>query len=135
MQAKEDKKQTIEVAAALIHERGKYLITQRYPSSHLGLMWEFPGGKRKKNESIQDCLRREIKEELGLDISVHNLVGEYLHPYEDRLIRLKFFECQIMRGEPRVLDCHDFKWQSPKEMKINEFPPADKEIILKIRKT
>jgi mutator protein MutT len=122
-------KKQIEVAAALIKQDGKYLITQRLPDSHLGLYWEFPGGKRKPEESLEDCLKREILEELGLIIGVGNLVNACEHEYEDRVIKLFFYEGKILAGTPAPIECHDFKWLSPEDMKTADFPPADIEVI------
>ena len=66
----------IDVAAGIICEEGKYLIAQRCPEDTFALYWEFPGGKRKENESLTDCLKREISEELGLEIEVGALIGK-----------------------------------------------------------
>lgn len=127
-------KKLIEVAAALIQQDGKYLITQRLPDSHLGLYWEFPGGKRKPDESLEDCLKREIREELSLDIGVGNLVNACEHEYEDRVVKLFFYECAILSGSPKPVECHDFKWISPKDMRTDDFPPADIEVIQILRR-
>ena len=64
----------IDVAAALVFRDGKLLITQRHPDAHLGGLWEFPGGKREPNETFEACLIRELREELGIEVSVSELV-------------------------------------------------------------
>jgi 8-oxo-dGTP pyrophosphatase MutT (NUDIX family) len=64
----------IEVAAGLVFRQGRLLITQRPACSHLGGLWEFPGGKREAGESLADCLRRELREELGIEVDVGELV-------------------------------------------------------------
>jgi len=69
----------VEVSAALIFRDGKLLITQRHARSHLGGLWEFPGGKREAGETFEGCLVREIREELGVEISVGELFEEIVH--------------------------------------------------------
>src|SRR5262245_45725195 len=64
------KNKVIEVAAGLVFRGGKVLITQRRPDDHLGGLWEFPGGKREPNETFEQCLHRELKEELGIEVHV-----------------------------------------------------------------
>src|ERR1035438_758060 len=63
----------IDVAAALVFREGKLLITQRYADAHLGGLWEFPGGKREPNETFEACLARELREELGIEVTVGEL--------------------------------------------------------------
>src|SRR5438309_9744832 len=84
---------SIEVAAGLIFRDGKLLITQRRPHDHLGGLWEFPGGKRECNESFQECLARELREELGIHVEVGEIVEEITHVYPEKAVHLKFFGC------------------------------------------
>jgi len=81
----------IEVSAALIFRDGKLLITRRHAKSHLGGLWEFPGGKREAGETFEQCLVREIREELGVEISVGELFEEVSHAYSEKSVHLKFF--------------------------------------------
>jgi mutator protein MutT len=127
-----DKKQ-IEVSAALIFENGKLLITQRLANAHLGGFWEFPGGKREADETFEQCLVREIREELGIDISVGKLFEEITHAYGEKTVRLKFFICQSLRGEPQTLGCAAFKWIGRSELSDFEFPDADSQLLAKLR--
>src|ERR1035438_1977423 len=75
--------QPIHVSAALIFRAGQLLITQRHAQSHLGGLWEFPGGKREAGESFEQCLVREIREELGVEIAVGELFEEISHRSEE----------------------------------------------------
>src|ERR1017187_2822789 len=90
---------SVEVRAALIFRDGKLLITQRHAKAHLGGLWEFPGGKREAGETFEQCLVREIREELGIEISVGELFEEVAHDYPEKSVHLKFFRCQLLAGE------------------------------------
>jgi mutator protein MutT len=127
----DDKKQ-IEVSAALIFHNGKLLITQRHANAHLGGLWEFPGGKREANETFERCLIREIREELGIEISVGGLFEEIIHAYPEKTVRLKFFICKLIRSEPQLLGCAAFKWIAKPELPDHEFPAADSQLLAKL---
>lgn len=122
----------IEVSAALVFRDGKLLITQRHEKSHLGGLWEFPGGKREAGESFEQCLVREIREELGVGISVGDLFEEIAHDYPEKSVRLKFFLCRLDSGEPQALGCAAFKWIRQSELKEFEFPAADARLLEKL---
>ncbi len=119
----------VDVAAALVFHGGKLLITQRHPDAHLGGLWEFPGGKREPNETFQECLKRELLEELGIEIAVGDLVESLTHAYPEKTVHLKFFRCHWLRREPQPLDCSAFKWVAPAELKDHRFPPADARLL------
>ena len=123
----------LEVAAGLVFRGGKLLITRRLPEAHLGGLWEFPGGKREADESFEQCLRRELAEELGIEVQVHELVEELTHPYPDRAVHLKFFRCRWLRHEPRALLCHDWAWIGPVQLADYQFPAADARLLEKLR--
>ena len=122
-------KNWVEVSAALIFRDGKLLITQRHAKSHLGGLWEFPGGKREPNETFEQCLVREIREELGLKISVGELFEEVVHAYPEKSVRLKFFICKILSGKPQALDCAAVKWATKTELATFDFPAADARLL------
>ena len=126
-------KNQIDVAAALIFRAGKILITQRHANSHLGGLWEFPGGKREPNETFELCLVREIREELGMEISVGKLLREITHDYANKTVNLKFFICQLMDGEPQPLGCKAFRWAGKSELDDYKFLPADTKLLLKLK--
>jgi mutator protein MutT len=123
----------IEVSAALIFRQGELLITQRQATSHLGGCWEFPGGKREAGETFEQCLVREIREELGVEIAVGELFEEISHAYPEKSVHLKFFLCKLLSGEPRPLDCAAVKWIHQDGLDAHEFPAADARLLEKLR--
>jgi mutator protein MutT len=127
------KNKVIEVSAALIFRDGKILITQRHAKSHLGGLWEFPGGKREQNETFEQCLAHELREELGIEIEVGELFEEISHAYAEKTVHLKFFVCKLISGKPRSLDCAAFKWVGKAELADFEFPAADARLLEKLR--
>ncbi len=119
----------IDVAAALVFRNGKVLITQRFTGDHLGGLWEFPGGKREGSETFEDCLRRELDEELKIQVGVCELVEALTHAYPEKTVHLRFFQCQWRSGEPVAVECADFKWVGPVELRQYEFPAADARLL------
>jgi mutator protein MutT len=126
-------RQVVEVSAALIFRDGKLLITQRHADTHLGGLWEFPGGKREPDETFEECLVREIREELGAEISVGKLFEEITHVYVEKSVRLKFFVCRLISGNPQAFGCAAFKWIGRTELDDFEFPAADAKLLEKLR--
>jgi mutator protein MutT len=122
----------IDVSAALIFHDGKLLITRRHSDAHLGGLWEFPGGKREPDETFEQCLVREIREELGVKISVGKLFESVTHAYPEKTVHLKFFVCRLERGEPQTLGCAAFKWISAAELDHYPFPAADAKLLEKL---
>jgi len=125
----------IEVSAALIFQGGKLLITQRPDKAHLGGLWEFPGGKREPDETFEQCLVREIREELGVEITVGELFESVTHAYPEKTVHLKFFICRLLGGEPQPLGCKAAKWAGKSELEDYEFPAADARLLLKLQTT
>lgn len=124
----------IKVAAGIIIRNGQYLITKRKPKAHYGGYWEFPGGKCEVQETLEDCLRRELHEELGIDITDPCPYHQLQHAYSDRTVELSFFTCSIIRGEARPLGCQELKWVTARELSDYVFPPADVLLIEMIQK-
>jgi 8-oxo-dGTP diphosphatase len=123
----------VEVVAAVIRRGGKILITQRPDDVHLARLWEFPGGKVEAAESLESALEREIKEELGIRIVVGDEFFTVEHDYPGKSVRLHFFNCGIEEGQPVTLGVADLRWVLPAELMNFEFPPADAELIEKLR--
>jgi mutator protein MutT len=122
----------IDVAAALIFERDKLLITQRRADDHLPNLWEFPGGKVEPGETFQACLVREIREELGIEISVCDLVEDLTHSYPEKTVRLRFYRCALISGEAKAIHVQDLRWVTREELKQYEFPAADAKLIARL---
>jgi mutator protein MutT len=127
------KQPPIEVAAGLVFRSGKLLITQRFSDAHLGGLWEFPGGKREPNETFRDCLQRELREELGIEVTVGDLVEKISHSYPEKTVHLNFYRCDWSRHEPQALGCPDWRWITREELGKYEFPAADAQLVQKLR--
>jgi mutator protein MutT len=126
---------TIEVAAGLIFRAGRLLITQRRLGDHLGGLWEFPGGKRHAEETFEDCLRRELREELGVQVEVLSLVDEVYHVYPEKRVRLRFYWCRLTEGEPRAIGCAAVAWVTTAELTGYPFPAADARLLSRLRES
>jgi mutator protein MutT len=123
----------IDVAAGLLFKSGKLLITQRPAQTHLGGLWEFPGGKREPGETFEQCLERELREELGIEPFVGELVESLTHAYPTKTVRLNFYRCELKSGEPQALGCAGLTWVGPEELRDYEFPPADERLLDRLR--
>ena len=119
----------VQVAAGLIVREGRYLIARRKAGTHLGGLWEFPGGKREPGESLEDCLHRELREELGIDVTPPVHFRVIRHEYPEKTVELHFFRCAVSQGEAEALDCEEVRWVAPGELSDYEFPPADHPLI------
>ncbi len=127
-------KKYVEVVAALIWEKDKFLICRRPANKARGLLWEFVGGKVEKGETKEEALVRECKEELAITVKPLSLFTEVTHEYADITVHLTLFDSEIASGKPRLLEHNDMKWITPKEIPNFEFCPADAEILKKIEK-
>ena len=119
----------VQVAAGLIVREGHYLIARRKAGTHLGGLWEFPGGKREPGESLEDCLHRELREELGIAVTSPVRFRVIRHEYPEKTVELHFFRCTVSRGEASALDCEEVRWVTPGELSDYEFPPADRPLL------
>jgi 8-oxo-dGTP diphosphatase len=128
-----DGKAPIDVAAALVFRSGKILIAQRHANAHLGGLWEFPGGKREPGETFEQCLARELREELGVEVKIGGLFEEITHVYTDKTVHLQFFLCQLAKGEPSPIGCAAVKWVVKPELAKYDFPAADARLLDKLR--
>ena len=118
------------VTAALIwHEDGRVLIARRPPNGMLGGMWEFPRGKREEGESLAECLRREIKEELGLVVHVGDAAATVRHAYGHFTITLHAFHCRPDGGEAEALGCAEWRWASWSELALFPISGAAQKVI------
>ena len=119
----------INVAAAIIKKNNKYFIAKRNRNKHLGGFYEFPGGKQDTNETLQETVIREIKEELDVNICVGNKLGEEHYKDEKINIHLHYFFCKIISGDIVLKEHEDSAWVSKEEFKNYEFAEGDKDII------
>lgn len=122
------------VAAAIIRKKDKLLICQRGPGGSTAFLWEFPGGKVEANETLEECLVRECKEELEIDIKVGKVFAETEFKYPDRSIAFTFFEAKLIGGRTRANVHKDVKWVTAAELVDYDFCPADLEIIQRLLK-
>lgn len=122
-----------DVVAALIWNRGRFMICQRPANKARGLLWEFVGGKVEEKESMEDALIRECREELDIIVSVGEIFTQVVHEYPDIHIRLTLFHCTIVEGTPKLLEHNDLRWILPREIPEYEFCPADKDILALIQ--
>jgi mutator protein MutT len=119
-----------QVAAALIRRAdGRLLIARRPAGAHLAGLWEFPGGKQEPGEDLETCLRREIREELGIEILVGPTVFGAEHEYESKIVALRVFACRMLDGEPSALEGQEIRWVRSDDLSGYEFPAADRRLV------
>lgn len=130
---------TVVVAAGVLIENGKVLLTQRKVGAHLEGLWEFPGGKVEAGEDPRAALARELKEEVDLDVTVGEAVDVTFHRYAEaeKAVLLLFFEVtrKPSSGEPRVIDVAALRWTAHGELDALAFPAADLAIVRKVKST
>ena len=119
----------INVAAAIITKDNKYFIAKRNKNKHLGGFYEFPGGKQDVNETLQETVIREIKEELDVYVCVGEKLGEEHYKDEKINVHLHYFFCTIISGDIVLKEHEDSAWVSKEEFKNYEFAEGDKDII------
>jgi 8-oxo-dGTP diphosphatase len=118
----------IVVVAAVIERDGRFLLGRRLTGTHLAGFWEFPGGKCDPGETHESCLRRELREELGVESAVGAEIVVTEHAYPDRTVRLHFRRCRI-EGDPRNLLGQDLRWVTRAELTTIELPEADRALV------
>lgn len=122
----------VEVVAALIWKKDRFLACQRPHNKARALLWEFVGGKVEQGESKQQALVRECREELGITVNVGDVFMEVVHTYPDITVHLTLFNCTITEGEPQKLEHNDIRWITTGEISHYSFCPADDEILKKL---
>ena len=121
-----------DVVAALIWNKGRFMICQRPANKSRPLLWEFVGGKVEPGETKEQALIRECKEELDIIIEVRDVFTEVVHEYPDITIRLTVFNARIAEGTPKLIEHNDLKWITPDEIPQYEFCPADVGVLEEI---
>jgi mutator protein MutT len=119
----------LQVTAGLIWRDGKVLIARRPRGRHLAGFWEFPGGKQEENETLQGCLEREIKEELGIEIRADKKLLSVRHHYETTCITLHVFQCSDLKGRPTAQEGQEAKWVRPEDLPSYKFSPPDLKVV------
>jgi 8-oxo-dGTP diphosphatase len=115
--------------AIIVNDNGEVLVTQRSSSMKLPLKWEFPGGKVEHNETSEECLIREIKEELNLDINIKSSLEPVEHHYQEFSIRLIPFICKIKSGEIKLTEHDDYLWLERNELLDLDWAEADIDVV------
>jgi A/G-specific adenine glycosylase len=121
--------------AVIRNDQGQILIDRRLSEGLFGGLWEFPGGKIEPGETVQECIRREILEELGIEIEV----GEHLisldHIYTHFQVTLNVYYCRYLGGETQPIACEEIRWVSLSEIDTYPFPKANTKIIAALKET
>lgn len=123
----------VEVVAALIWDKDKFMICQRPAHKARGLLWEFVGGKVEHGESKENALIRECREELAAELSVGDVFMSVMHEYPDINIHLTLFNATIKKGVPQMIEHNDIKWIKKEEIPQYDFCPADEAILKAIQ--
>jgi A/G-specific adenine glycosylase len=121
------------VTAAVIRREGQVLLAKRPSKGLLGGMWEFAGGKSEQNETLQECLKREIREELGVEVRVGSPFGIYQHAYTHFRITVHVFLCDLSDGEPRPIEAAEIAWVHPASLTDYPMGKVDRQIASKIK--
>ena len=122
----------IEAAIAIVLRGGKILVCQRKDDDTFGGYWEFPGGKQEDGETLEQCLARELREELNIAARPTTLLDPIVHDYPEALVRLHPFLCEHESGEPELLECQATRWIDPADLPNYRFPPANESLIEQI---
>jgi mutator protein MutT len=127
---------TVDAAIAIVVRRAALpsgatlvLVCQRKDDDALGGYWEFPGGKCEDGETMEQCLARELREEIDVVATPLRRLPPIVHAYPDVTVRLHPFVCRHARGEPRLLECQAARWIEPAALRSYRFPPANEQLI------
>lgn len=123
-----------EIVIALIRKQdGSYLITRRFENVHQGGLWEFPGGKIEEGETLEEAAKREVMEELGIEIELGDQLESIEHTYSDKTVRLHpIFAKMVALAKPVPLGCEEFTWVPPEKLYWYDFPAANSSLIRKL---
>jgi mutator protein MutT len=122
----------VDVAIAVVRKDGKILICQRKNEDSLGGFWEFPGGKREAGETLEDCLIRELMEEVAIKVTVVKGLTPVRHDYGSTRVTLHPFLCDHAEGEPMAIECQKCEWILADQFARYKFPPANDSLLKEI---
>ena len=122
----------IPCGVAIIRDGRRFLIAQRKENDSFGGYWEFPGGKKDPDETFEECVTREVREEVGLEVEVLEKFMEMRRSYHKNIIWLNFFLCTAISGRPQAVDCADVRWADLEELGAFRFPPANERVIARL---
>jgi 8-oxo-dGTP diphosphatase len=119
--------------AVIWNDTGKILIDRRLPQGAMGGLWEFPGGKVEPGETIEECIKREIQEELAIEIEVGDCLITVDHTYTHLRVTLTVHHCRYVTGIPQPIECDEVRWVGLDELEAFEFPEANTQIITALK--
>ena len=120
--------------AVIWDETGKILIDKRRLGDSFGGLWEFPGGKKEAGETIENCIKREVLEELGIEVAVEKHLITIEYNYSEIRVKLHVYHCRYLRGIPKAIECDEFRWIILDEIDGFTFPEANEQIITALKK-
>ena len=129
---KPSKKPHYNIAVGIVWNKGQILISKRRENGLLGGLWEFPGGKIEGGEKAENCIIREIKEELGVCVKPTTFLKQIKHAYTHFSITMVAYNCDFLHGYPKPLGCDDWRWIKPGGIKALPFPKANHKLFDKI---
>ncbi len=119
--------------AVIWNTQGQVLIDRRRPEGQMGGLWEFPGGKIELGETVEECIKREIQEELGIEIEVGKHLVTIEHRYTHLQVTLTVHHCRHLSGEPQPIECDEIRWVTLDEIDGFTFPKANEQVIATLR--
>lgn len=122
-------KKQIDVVAAIIEKDNRVFAARRKPGMHLGGYWEFPGGKIESGETPEECLMRELQEELCISTRIGQYIGESLFDYGDKVVRLMAYQVEHIGGVFQLIDHDEFRWLAFEDLLDLTWAPADIPIL------
>ena len=123
------------IGVAVIWDKtGKILIDKRRSGGSFGGLWEFPGGKKEAGETIEDCIKREVLEELGIEVALEEHLITIEYNYSEIRVKLHVYHCRYLRGILQAIECDEFRWVTLDEIDRFTFPEANEQIITALKK-
>lgn len=122
------------VAAAVVIRDGRILLTKRLPKGHLPSLWEFPGGKLEPDESPEDAVVRECREEIGCVVRPLDILDVAYHRYDSKTVLVLFYECELVSGEVEHRQVASHAWVTAAELASHELPAADAGVVTKLER-